>query len=187
MQRLPMISLRVAARDAAELGVHVLVDEVGIEQRDAARGELEHGAETRVGAAPDDVGLAREQQRAHRGDEHGRVDRVREIAVTAGRQSLLVIVVRDERGRQMHDGQKGRMRPRTQPPAHFETVDVGQIDVEHDEADVLFRRGQRLGARGRFDDLESSGAQDARRGVERRRIVVDDDDLLVRDLVGDVS
>ncbi len=40
----------LAAGDAAELGIHVLVDEVGIEQRDAARSQLEHRAETRIGA-----------------------------------------------------------------------------------------------------------------------------------------
>ena len=51
-----------------------------------------------------DVGLAREQQRAHRGDEHRRIDRMREIAVTAGGQALLMIVVGDEGRRQVHDG-----------------------------------------------------------------------------------
>ena len=51
-------------------------------------------------------------------------------------------------------------------------------------ADVLLGGGQRLGARGRFDHLESAGPQDARGGIQRRGIVVDHHDLLVGDLVG---
>ena len=130
----------IAAGDAAELGIHVLVDEIGIEQRNAARSQFEHGAETRIGRAPHDVSLAREQQGAHRGDEHGRIDRVREIAVTAGGQALLVIVVSNEGRCQVHDGKKCRVAARAQPATHFQPIDVWQIDVEHDERRLRARR-----------------------------------------------
>jgi hypothetical protein len=54
-QPLPMMSF-ARAGDAAELGIHVLVDESGIQQRDTARGEFEHGSKTRIGRATNDVG-----------------------------------------------------------------------------------------------------------------------------------
>ena len=83
----------LAAGEAAELRVHVAEHQVRIEQRDAARGQFEDRAEARVGGALEHVGLAREQQRAHRGDQHRRIHRVREVAVAAGRQSLQHVVV----------------------------------------------------------------------------------------------
>ena len=54
--------------------------------------------------APDHVGLAREQQRAHRGDQHRRIDRMRQVAVAAGREALRCVVAADERRGQVHDG-----------------------------------------------------------------------------------
>src|SRR5262249_21906587 len=74
-------------------------------------------------------------------------------------------------------------RAGAQAPAHLEAVDVRQVDVEDDEGGVfLLGGGERVGARARLDDLEAAGAQDADRGVERRRVVVDDEDLLARRL-----
>ena len=152
--------------NAAELRIHVLVDEVGIEQRDAARSQFEYGAKARIGCTPDDVGLAREQQCAHRGDEHGRIDRVREIAVTARGQAMLVIVVSNEGRRQMHDGKKRRVAARAQPATHFQAIDVRQIDVEHDERHLVLGSRQRIGTRHRFDHFKSAGTQDSRGGIQ---------------------
>ena len=94
----------VASRQPAELRVDVAKHQVRIEQCDAARGQLEDGAEARIGGALQHVRLAREQQRAHRGDQHRRIHRVREIAVAAGRESLQHVVVGDEGRRQVNDG-----------------------------------------------------------------------------------
>ena len=79
--------LALASRQPAELRVHVAVHEIGVHQRNAARGQLENRAETRIGGALEHVRLTREQQRAHRGDEHRRFHGMREVAVAAGRES----------------------------------------------------------------------------------------------------
>jgi hypothetical protein len=151
--------------NAAELRVHVLVNQVGIEQRDAARSQFEHRAKTRICRTPDDVGLASEQQRTHCGDEHGRIDGVREIAVTTGGQAMLVIVVSHESRRQVHDGKKCCVTARAQPAAHFQAIDVRQIDVEHDERHFL-GSGKCIRTRGRFDHVKSAGTQDSRGGIQ---------------------
>ena len=80
-------------------------------------------------------------------------------------------------GRHEDDRDEGKRRIRPEPPADLEPVQLGHHHVEQDEIGLcLLRRGERLLAVGRGDDVVPAGGQAHLQDVDVRRRVVHDQD-----------
>jgi hypothetical protein len=138
---------------------------------------LEHRLELRLALAQRVLGAAGPQERVHGGHEHRRLDGMGDVAVGARIEALHLVHVVDERRREVDDRRADGVRLGPQPAADLEAVDVGQVDVEHDEVERL-GRGQQQGflPGAGLHDGEAFLAEHARGRVAGRLVVVDDED-----------
>ena len=122
-------------------------------------------------------GAAGAQERVDRGDEHRRLDRMRDVAVGAGVEALHLVDVVDEGRGEVDDRRARRRRRGAQAAADLEAVDVGQVDVEHDQVEGLGGQRAALPVRCRPRCTVKPAARRTR-PVEYRvgRVVVDDED-----------
>ena len=159
---LPTIVGAVAPERRAHRRVHLEEDQVVAEQGDAVQRLLEHRLELRLALAQRVLGAAGAEERVDGGDEHRRLDRMREVAVGAGVEALHLVDVVDEGRGEVDDRRARRLRRGAQAAADLEAVDVGQVDVEHDQVERLGgqRAARRCPVRG-LEHREARRAQDA--------------------------
>src|SRR5882672_83796 len=113
------------------------------------------------------------QQRTHARFEFGDRERLGQIVVGAEIETVHAIIDRVASGQHEDIGARP---PQTKPAQHFESVDVGQADVEDDEF-VRWRAQQVVGlnSRCRAVDRMSAAIQDARKPGREQRIVFNDE------------
>ena len=113
------------------------------------------------------------QHRLHAGDELGGGERLREVVVAAELEPEHPVDLAVAGGEEDH----GHLRRLPQPPAHLEAVDVGQADVEDDEAGaVVLIASSAAFAGGRLQHPEALARQVEVDEVGDVGLVVDDDD-----------
>jgi hypothetical protein len=149
-------------RLAAEHLVALLVeDEVG-EAEDAARRRAARPAQDRLRARHD----------------FRQAERLRDVVVAARLQRLHLVLQSVLRRQEEHGDVEAAG---AQPPADFDAVHVRQHHVEHDEVGLELRDGrERLASGARLLDVVALVAERRRDGVDDRRLVVDDEDPLLR-------
>jgi hypothetical protein len=108
----------------------------------------------------------------------GEAERLRHVVVAAGAQRLDLVLGRVLRG-QEEDG--GPVALGAQASTDLDAVDVRQHPVEDDQIGLERRdRAQRLSPCARLLDLVALVAQGGGHGVDDRRLVVDDEDPVLR-------
>ena len=118
----------------------MVVNATGVVARRAPRGDRGRSSTSptcRISAAAGAFGAP--QHRLHAGDELGRRERLGHVVVGAELEPEHAVDLAVAGGEEDHrDG-----RRLAEPAAHLEAVDVGETDVEHDEAGPVRRRPPR--------------------------------------------
>ena len=113
-----------------------------------------------------------------RSDDLGEGERLGHVVVAADREPGDLVLDAVAGGEEQH-GHPDAVGP--QPSRDLEAVEVGEHHVEHDEVGrVLLGGGQRRPSGHGLADLEAFVAQGGGDGVDDRRFIVDDQDLLLR-------
>src|SRR5439155_574562 len=147
-------------RLAAPHLVPVLVQRQVAEAQDIPRKRTGRAAEDRLDARHD----------------LGETERLRDVVVTSRRQRLDLVLGRVLRC-QEEDSSLVALLPES--AAHFDSLDVGEHPVEHDEVGMEARDGrERLASCGRLLDDVILVAERRRDGVDDRGLVVDDEGLV---------
>ena len=132
-------------------------------------GEAEDVARQLARGAPEDGLGAR--------DELGEAERLRDVVVAARAERLDLVLGRVLRGQEEDGGLEAAL---PQAAADLDPLDVGQHPVEHDEVGLEARdRAQGLPTGLRLLDRVALVAERGRDGVDDRRLVVDDEDLVL--------
>jgi hypothetical protein len=118
---------------------------------------------------------ARAEQRGERGHELDGLEGLHEVAVRAAVEAVRAARGRDVGGRGLEhrDGFRGRVR--LEPAADLEAVHVRELHVQDDHVHVLAGAGETLLAGLRLHDVVAGLAQDPRRHVAGRLVVVDEE------------
>ena len=128
------------------------------------------------GLAEAGLGVVGAEQRADRRDQFLRFDRLDEVAVGTAIESLGPALGVDEGRRGLQHRNVGGPFVGLEATADLEAVQVGELDVEHDEPRRLTRQHQRLVAGRRFPHVVADPPQGAAQDVPRGLIVVDGED-----------
>ncbi len=133
-------------------------------------GEAQHVARQRSAGAAED--------RLHPGDDLGQAERLRDVVVAARPQRLDLVLGRVLRRQEQHRALEAL---RAQPPPDLDSLEVGEHPVEDDQVRLAPRdRGERVAAVQGLLDVVPLVAERGRDGVDDRRLVVDDEDPLLR-------
>ncbi len=146
-------------------------------RRSPRRASCARGVERQVGEAELVVVVGAEraaQQGAQPRDQLVEVERLDEVVVRAGLQSLHAVGHRVARGEHQH---RYAVAVMAQPPAHLESVDVGHQHVEHHHVGAAAaHRLERLATAGRELDLVALDHQGAAQRLAHRSLVVSNQD-----------
>ena len=157
-----------------KLGRH-LHDGVGRDELALPFGEREDEFAARVGGAQFDFVFLQPEQRAHRRDEFFRLDGFGQIGIRAALETGGPVLCGDEGSRDLQHQRAGKTL--LDDGADFQSADVRQFHVEHDErGTVVLHAGEALHACRRLHHLEATALQGARLGVADGRFVVDVED-----------
>ena len=96
-------------------------------------GRLARGLLARQRVAQRVLRVTRAQQRAHRRDQHRGFDRLGQRGVGAALERAHRVLLAHVRRRHLEHEHRRRRRIRLEPAADLPAVDVGQVDVEHDQ------------------------------------------------------
>ena len=103
------------------------------------------------------------------GHQNGRIQRLNQIPVRAGVQSVYLLLVLNTGCRDMQDGRGGQSGIRPDAPADLESVHVGKVHVQKNNGRLVFQHQfERLVARGCLDHIEARLPQDFRARIEPR-------------------